>query len=73
MIVGTSIISEKGQVTIPKEIRERLKIKPDELVDIKIRRPNWWEMLDWNEMKNTWELLSEDIKNEIREAGMAPV
>ena len=26
MIVGTSIISEKGQVTIPKEIRDRLGI-----------------------------------------------
>ncbi len=26
MIVGTSIISEKGQVTIPKEIRDKLGI-----------------------------------------------
>jgi len=26
MIVGTSIISEKGQITIPKEIRDKLGI-----------------------------------------------
>ena len=26
MIIGTSIISEKGQVTIPKEIRDKLGI-----------------------------------------------
>lgn len=29
-------------------------------------------MLDWEQMKNTWSRLSEDIKNKIREAGLAP-
>ncbi len=32
----------------------------------------WWEMLDWNRMDKTWMKLSEDIKNKIREAGLAP-
>lgn len=26
MIIGTSIINEKGQITIPKEIRDKLRI-----------------------------------------------
>ncbi len=32
----------------------------------------WWELLNWNRMQNTWDRLSEEIKNEIREAGIAP-
>jgi len=32
----------------------------------------WWEYLDWNKMKNTWWRLTEDVRNEIREAGLAP-
>jgi predicted nucleic-acid-binding Zn-ribbon protein len=32
----------------------------------------WWEMLDWNEMENTWDKLSGEIKNKIRKAGLAP-
>ena len=32
----------------------------------------WWEMLDWNKMKNAWILLSDDIRDKIRDAGLAP-
>lgn len=32
----------------------------------------WWEMLDWEQMKETWDRLSEDIKKKIRDAGLAP-
>jgi len=32
----------------------------------------WWELLDWNQMENTWVRLSEEIKDKIREAGLAP-
>lgn len=32
----------------------------------------WWEMLNWNTMANTWVRLSDEIKNKIRGAGLAP-
>ncbi len=32
----------------------------------------WWELLDWNQMENTWERLSDEIKDKIREAALAP-
>jgi len=37
-----------------------------------VEKVEWWEMLDWNEMKNAWILLSDEIKEKVREAGMAP-
>lgn len=36
------------------------------------KEPEWWRMLDWNKMKNAWILLSDDIKDKVREAGLAP-
>lgn len=32
----------------------------------------WWEMLNWNNMKNAWILLPEETKIKVREAGLAP-
>ena len=32
----------------------------------------WWEMLEWENMESTWHKLSNEIKNKIREAGLAP-
>lgn len=32
----------------------------------------WWEILDWNQMKNAWILLSDELKNKVRDAGLAP-
>lgn len=32
----------------------------------------WWEMLDWNQMKNAWILLPEETKDKVREAELAP-
>lgn len=39
----------------------------NEMVQVK-----WWEMLDWNRMEQTWDKLSEEIKNDIRAEGLAP-
>ena len=32
----------------------------------------WWEMLNWNNMKNAWILASDEIKDKVRGAGLAP-
>ena len=37
-----------------------------------MRRVNWWEMLDWNQMDKAWENLSVEIKDKIRGVGLAP-
>ena len=45
-----------------------------EIVDGKLilSKPEWWEMLDWDEMPQVWKTLPEEIKKQIRAAGIAP-
>lgn len=62
-------VRKDGKITIPTEVRDLLKIKPNELLDVNIRKPNWWEMLDWDEMgEDAFNRLPEDIKRKIRNA-----
>jgi len=37
-----------------------------------LSRPEWWEMLDWDQMPHVWKTLPEEIKAKVREAGLAP-
>ena len=37
-----------------------------------LSRPEWWEMLDKDEMPQVWRTLPEEIKPKVREAGLAP-
>jgi len=39
---------------------------------LRIEPVEWWEMIDWNEMKNAYEVLPEEIKHKIEEQGLAP-
>ncbi|MCD6263195.1 hypothetical protein J7L60_02130 [Candidatus Bathyarchaeota archaeon] len=39
---------------------------------LRIERPEWWEMLDWNELREAYETLPEEIKRKIAERGLAP-
>ena len=32
----------------------------------------WWELLIWENMNQTWDMLSDALKNKIREKGLAP-
>jgi len=41
--------------------------------NITARAPEWWEMLDWNVMKDSYELLPEEVKTKIKENSLAPV
>ena len=60
-------LRKDGKITIPKEIRELLKIEPGELVDIDIKKPNWWDLLDWDEMgEEAYNRLPEEIKQKIK-------
>jgi len=37
---------------------------------IKLTRPEWWEMLDWNELQDTYQLLPHEVREKIRQQGL---
>ena len=66
-------VRKEGKITIPKEIRDQHKINEGDLLDFSLRKPNWWDMLDWDSMgKKAWNRLPDDIKNKLRDSGKAP-
>ncbi|MFO8020588.1 MAG: AbrB/MazE/SpoVT family DNA-binding domain-containing protein [Promethearchaeia archaeon] len=74
MIIGTSKISEKGQVTIPKEIRDKLGIrKGDKLIfDLKgdkiiIRKTGTKNVSDILQNQKEWKMDSVKFQKELRE------
>ncbi|MGV9170953.1 MAG: AbrB/MazE/SpoVT family DNA-binding domain-containing protein [Promethearchaeia archaeon] len=74
MIIGTSKISEKGQVTIPKEIRDKLGIrKGDKLIfDLKgdkiiIRKTGTKNVSEILQNQKAWKMDSVKFQRELRE------
>jgi hypothetical protein len=40
--------------------------------DNHVKKPEWWEMIDWNQMLLAWKTLPTEIKQKIKQAGQAP-
>jgi len=45
----------------------KITIKGDTLV---LSSPEWWELLDWDEMKGAYEKLPQEIKDKIEQSGV---
>jgi len=74
MIVGTSKINEKGQITIPKEIRDKLGIrKGDRLIFdlegdiIHIRKSGTNNISEILENQKAWDMDSIQFQKKLRE------
>lgn len=74
MIIGTSIISEKGQVTIPKEIRDKLGIvQGDRLVfdlngdKIIIKKTRTNKISEILKLQKPWKINSVEFQRTLRD------
>ena len=74
MIIGTSIISEKGQVTIPKEIRDKLGIvQGDRLVfdlkgnEIIIKKTGTNKVSKILKEQKPWKISSVEFQRKLRD------
>ena len=63
-------IRKDGKITVPKDVRDLLKVQADDLYEITMRKPDWWDLLDWNEMgQEAFDRLPDEIKQKIRASG----
>jgi AbrB family looped-hinge helix DNA binding protein len=74
MIIGTSIISEKGQITIPKEIRDKLGIvQGDRLVfdlkgnEIIIKKTGTNKVSKILKEQKSWKISSVEFQRKLRD------
>ncbi len=70
-----------ARLYIPEKVAKSkgFPFKDDELVKIRVgegslmvEKVEWWEMIDWNEMRDAYEVLPEEVKRKIEERGLAP-
>jgi len=71
---GARLYIPQGLLDHPEFPFEDDDILKVEILDGKLvlSKPEWWGMLDWDEMPQVWRTLPEEIKVKVREAGLAP-
>ena len=63
------VITRKGKdyfvsrVTIPKEVINNIEADGEEYLFFKVKKAEWFHMLNWDNMEQTWAMLPADIKN----------
>jgi hypothetical protein len=53
------------RATLPKEVAEKVGAKEGDYLFFRAKKAQWYHMLDWEAMDNTWKLLPDDFKNRI--------
>ena len=50
------------RATIPKDIANEIKAETGDFLFFKVKKAEWYHMLDWNNMENTWQMLPDPVK-----------
>jgi hypothetical protein len=58
------------RVTIPKEIAEKIEAGPEDYLVLKAKKAEWYHMVNWLEMRSTWKMLPQSIKESVTLSGL---
>jgi len=58
------------RATVPKNVAEKMDAKPGDYLLFKTKKAQWYHLLDWKAMENTWKMLPEEIRNRIIRDGL---
>lgn len=53
------------RATIPKEIAKKIAVQAGDYLFFRAKKAQWYHMLDWKTMDNTWRMLPNEIRNRI--------
>lgn len=53
------------RTTVPKEIAEKIDANSGDFLFFKAKKAQWYHMLDWEAMENTWKMLPDEIKQRV--------
>lgn len=58
------------RTTVPKEVAEKMGVEPGDFLFFKAKKAQWYHMLDWEAMENTWKMLPPDVQNRVLMDGL---
>ena len=58
------------RVTIPKDKAEQIGVKPDDYLLFRAKRAQWYHMINWDEMGQTWQMLPEEVRRDVVLSGL---
>jgi len=50
------------RATVPKDVAKKIDIKPGDYLFFRVKKAEWYHMLDWEKMETTWRMLPDGIK-----------
>jgi hypothetical protein len=53
------------RATVPKDVAEKIDARPGDYLFFRAKKAQWYHMLDWRKMGNTWKMLPDDIRNRV--------
>ena len=59
-------------VTVPEEASKKLGLKSGDYVVVLIGKAEWYHLLDMDENPEIWNMLPENVKDELRRFKLAP-
>lgn len=58
------------RATVPKDVAKKIDIKPGDYLLFRVKKAEWYHMLDWEKMKTTWQMLPDQIKYQAIQEGV---
>jgi hypothetical protein len=55
---------------MPKDVAEKIGAMPGDYLLFKAKKAEWFDMLDWKSMENTWKMLPDNIRNHVVRDGL---
>ena len=52
------------RATVPKDVAKKIDIKPGDYLFFRVKKAEWYHMLDWEKMETTWRMLPPEIRNQ---------
>jgi hypothetical protein len=50
------------RATVPKDVAKKIDVKPGDYLFFKVKKAEWYHMLDWEKMETTWRMLPQNVK-----------
>ncbi len=59
------------RATIPKEVAEKANVKPGDYLFFRVKKAEWYHMLNWKHMEATWQMLPKEVREKAIKEGIA--